>query len=436
MSAKPRNLSPRNLSVSGPRIAADIDALARLTDPDRPWTRRAFTPRFLEGRTWVAEAMRRAGLETRIDAAGNLIGRRAGRDPAKGVIAIGSHSDTVPDGGRFDGIAGVVAGLEIARALADRGIALDYDFEVIDCLAEEVSIFGVSCIGSRAIAGVLPADWLDRIAADKTLRAGIAEVGGAPDRLAEAKREDIRAFLELHIEQGPVLEAERIDVGVVTAISGITRIEIEVDGRADHAGTTPMGRRADALVAASVIVGAVERLATERAARGEGHFAATVGEFRIEPNAANVVPSHARLLIDARAERRPAMDGFLHDISAFVAGEGARGLPVPPRLRIVSDNPPTPSDPHLLAEIEAAADGVGISHRRMASGAGHDMAFFARVAPAAMVFVPCRDGRSHTPDEWAETDALALGTETLLETVLRLDRAATGKDAVAEGAQT
>ena len=336
----------RNLTVRAERIAGDIEALAALTDRERPWTRRAFTPRFLEGRAYIETAMRAAGLEPRIDVAGNLIGRRAGRRPSAGVLVVGSHSDTVPDGGRFDGIAGVVAGLEIARALKDGGVKLEHDLEVIDCLAEEVSIFGVSCVGSRAIAGLLPADWLQRAAADKTLAAGIAEVGGDPRRLAEARREDIKAFLELHIEQGPVLEAERVDLGVVTAIAGITRIEIEVEGRADHAGSTPMHLRADALVAAARFVVTVNHMANLRAAEAAriGHFAATVGEFRTEPNAANVVPSYARLLIDARAERRGEMEAFLRDLEGWVGEENTHGV-TQATMRIVSDNPPTPSEP-------------------------------------------------------------------------------------------
>lgn len=408
------------MTARADRIAADIDALAVLTDPGHPWTRRAFTPRFLDGRAHVEKAMTAAGLTIRVDAAGNLIGRRPGRQSGKGVLAVGSHSDTVPDGGRFDGIAGVVAGLEIARVLNEGGATLDHDFEVIDCLAEEVSIFGVSCIGSRAIAGVLPADWLGRTAEDLTLADGIKSVGGDPARLADAKRSDITAFLELHIEQGPVLEAERRDVGIVTAIAGITRVEIIVTGRADHAGTTPMTARADALVAAADLVTGIERLALERAL-GDAHFAATVGEFSILPGAANVVPSSARLLIDARAERRADMDAFLADLARIAAEIAARRRIAIAAPRIVSDNQPTPSNPALVALLETSAEAVGATHRRMASGAGHDMAFFARIAPAAMLFVPCRGGRSHSPDEWADAEAIALGTDVLIETIRRLD---------------
>jgi N-carbamoyl-L-amino-acid hydrolase len=410
-----------NRLAKADRIAADISALAALTDPDRPFTRRAFTTRFLEGRAYLARTMATAGLDVRIDSVGNLYGRRAGRQPGKGVLAVGSHSDTVPDGGRFDGIAGVVAGLEIARLLSERGIALEHDFEVIDFLAEEVSIFGVSCIGSRAIAGVLPGDWLVRTADDVTLAEAIRAVGGDPDHLTEAKRDDIAAFLELHIEQGPVLEAAGLDIGLVTAIAGITRIEIIVSGRADHAGTTPMNARADALVAAADLVLGVRRLAFERSA-GTAHFAATVGEFSILPGAANVVPSSARLLIDARAEQRTDMDAFLADLAMLVGTVATDHRIVIATPRVLSDNQPTPADADLLDQLEIAADAVGARHRRMASGAGHDMAFMARVAPAAMVFVPCRGGRSHSPEEWADAEAIALGTDTLIETLLRLDR--------------
>jgi len=411
---------PTNLPVDPARIAEVIDGLARLTEPGRPYTRRAFTALFPAGRDFLLEKFRAAGLETRIDAAGNLIGRRAGRKPGSGTIMLGSHSDTVPDGGRYDGIAGVAVALEVARALADKGIALDHDLEIVDFLAEEVSIFGVSCIGSRGMAGVLPEDWLSRESNGLTLEEGIREAGGDPARIAAAARKDIAAFLELHIEQGPVLESGALDIGVVTAIAGITRIEIVVEGRADHAGTTPMGRRADALAAAARLVTGIEALATSLS-EGPGHFTATVGEFSIEPNAANVVPSRARLLIDARAEERTAMDLFSASVDRLaeqVARETGTAI-APPRR--ISDNMPTPGDPLVLDVLDAACEAVGARHRRMASGAGHDTAFMAKVTRAAMIFVPCLGGRSHAPEEFAETDDIALGAAVLFNAVIQLD---------------
>lgn len=409
-----------NLPVNASRIADVIKALARITEPDKPYTRRAFTPLFLDGRAFLEQRFKAAGLETRIDASGNLIGRRKGRKSALGTIMLGSHSDTVPEGGRFDGIAGVAAALEVAQALNEAGIRLDHDLEIVDFLAEEVSIFGVSCIGSRGLAGLIPDGWLSRTQGELTLRQGIIDAGGDPSRLARQKRSDIRAFLELHIEQGPVLEAERCDIGIVTAIAGITRIEILFDGQADHAGTTPMGRRRDALVAAARMVGAVERLASEYA-QGEGHFTATVGEFSIEPNAANVVPSRARILIDARAELRPDMERFIAEIDQLavdIQRETGVSISSP---KLISDNFPTPADPLVMANLEQASDRVGAKRRRMASGAGHDTAWMARVSRSAMIFIACRDGRSHTPDEWAENDDVALGTAVLFEAVRKLD---------------
>jgi N-carbamoyl-L-amino-acid hydrolase len=409
----------RNLPTSPARIGEDIDTLAAITEPDRPYTRRAFTPTFLKGREWLAGRFAAAGLETRIDAAGNLIGRRAGQKPDLGTIMLGSHSDTVPDGGRYDGIAGVSAALEVARALADQGIALDHDLEIVDFLAEEVSIFGVSCIGSRGMTGQRPDKWLAREADGLSLKRGIDEVGG--HAAATLTRNDIVAFLELHIEQGPVLEAESLDVGVVTAIAGITRIEIVVEGRADHAGTTPMGHRQDALAAASWIVLAVERFARELAG-GPAHFAATVGEFRMEPNAANVVPAKVTMLIDARAEDRADMERFLAELTtgleAIAAETGVSAAPP----RVISDNLPTPCDPGLLDILDTACDTAGAKHRRMASGAGHDTAWLARVTKAAMIFVPCAGGRSHTPEESAKTEDIALGAAVLLEAVKQIDK--------------
>lgn len=407
-----------NTPIRADRIAADIDALAAITEPGRPWTRRAFTPMFLEGRKWLEKAMRDVGAVTRIDAAGNLIGTIPGRRPELGTIMLGSHSDTVPDGGRFDGIAGVVVALEVARGLRDRGMVLEHTLEVVDFLAEEVSIFGVSCIGSRGMSGTRPAEWLTRTSDGLTLEQAISRAGG--DARLPAQRDDIKAFLELHIEQGPVLQDEGLDVGVVTAISGITRIEVIVEGRADHAGTTPMGSRKDALTTAAWIALGIEELGRALAG-GEAHFAATVGEFEMTPNAANVVPARVRMLIDARAERREDMDRFVDELDRGVAAIAEKTGVTVSVPRIVSDNQPMPCNAELLDVLDAACETSGARHRRMASGAGHDTAWMARITRAAMIFVPCADGRSHAPDEFATSDDIALGAAVLLDAVLALD---------------
>ncbi|MGV8854300.1 MAG: Zn-dependent hydrolase [Devosia sp.] len=407
-----------NTPIRAERIASDIAALAEITEPGRPYTRRAFTPKFLEGRAWLEQAMRGAGAVTQIDVAGNLIGTIPGRHPELGTIMLGSHSDTVPDGGRFDGIAGVIAALEVARALRDQGVVLDHTLEVADFLAEEVSIFGVSCIGSRGITGTRPAEWLARQSDGVTLEGAIGAVGGNAQRLGQ--RDDIKAFLELHIEQGPVLQEQKLDVGVVTAIAGITRIEIIVEGRADHAGTTPMGSRKDALSTAAWIALGVEELG-KALASGTAHFAATVGEFEMTPNAANVVPARVRMLIDARAELREDMERFIDELDKGVVAIAEKTGVTVSVPRLVSDNPPTPCDPDLLDILDQACESAGARHRRMASGAGHDTAWMARITKAAMIFVPCVDGRSHAPDEFATTDDIALGAAVLLDTVRALD---------------
>lgn len=407
-----------NTAIRADRIGADIDALAELTEPGRPWTRRAFTPKFAEGRAWLENAMQAAGAVTQVDAAGNLVATIPGRRPELGTIMLGSHSDTVPDGGRFDGVAGVIAAIEVARALHDRDLVLDHTIEVVDFLAEEVSIFGVSCIGSRGLSGTRPQEWLSREHDNRTLAQAILGVGGSAE---PAPRTDIRAFLELHIEQGPVLQAQALDIGVVTAIAGITRIEILVEGRADHAGTTPMGARQDALTTAAWIALGVEELG-KALAQSEAHFAATVGEFEMTPNAANVVPARVRMLIDARAERRADMERFVEELTRGVAAIAEKTGVKASVPRIVSDNPPTPCDADLLDVLDAACETAGARHRRMASGAGHDTAWMARITRAAMIFVPCRDGRSHAPDEWADINDIALGASVLLEAVVALDR--------------
>ncbi|MFV0293697.1 MAG: Zn-dependent hydrolase [Paracoccus sp. (in: a-proteobacteria)] len=406
----------RNLRVDIDRIGTDLEAMSRIADPGQPWTRRAFSPRFGEGRNWLHARFTEAGLNTSLDTGGNLIGTRKGRSPRAGTIMLGSHSDTVPDGGRFDGIAGVIAALEVARTLDEHGITLNHDIAIVDFLAEEVSVFGVSCIGSRSMAGILPQDWLLLTHEGRTLKQAIHDTGGKPDR--NMARDDIRAFLELHIEQGPVLETEGTDLGIVTAIAGIERIEIILTGRPDHAGTTPMAGRADALVAASALVSDIDSEAQRRAS-APGHFTATTGEFDISPGAANVVAGRVRMLIDVRASGRMAMEDFLRWVESRLT---ALPVGITAESRLLSDNHPTPMDANIIATLETAAETCGASYRHMVSGAGHDAAFMARISPAAMIFIPSKNGRSHCPEEFSKTEDIALGAEVLTEAVIALDR--------------
>jgi beta-ureidopropionase / N-carbamoyl-L-amino-acid hydrolase len=415
-----------SLPLDASRLWNDIMALAAITDPERPYTRRSFTPRFLEGRAWLEKRFHEAGLSTRIDAAGNLIGRLEGRDTTLGTIAVGSHSDTVPSGGRFDGIAGVATGVEVVRALRDSGTALEHALEVIDFLAEEPREYGLSCVGSRGMTGALSAAMLNLGGpGGETLDGALKRVGADPDRVAEAVRDDIRAFLELHIEQGRVLEFRSLDVGVVTSIVGIRRLEVIFEGSADHAGTTPITLRHDALVAAAATVTSVRRLANELDRHGTDYFVATVGILDVEHSASNVVPARCRLTIDARTTRAALTGLFVEAIDRESAAHAEHARVERTSFRILSDGPPVACDANLQLALWESADRLGLEQADLPSGAGHDTVhepeFMSRICPSAMVFVPCRQGKSHTPAEWADRDAIAAGAAVILETAKALD---------------
>ncbi len=416
-------MTKSNLPLDADRLWGDVMALAEITDPARPYTRRSFTALFLEGRALLAQRFADAGMTTRIDAAGNLIGRIEGSNPALGVIAVGSHSDTVPSGGRFDGIAGVATGLEIARALRDSGTRLRHTLEIIDFLAEEPSEYGLSCVGSRGMSGALDEEMLDLTEPKgETLGSALRRVGGDPKRLGGAKRDDIRAFLELHIEQGIVLESRSLDVGIVTSIVGIRRIEVVFQGEADHAGTTPMTLRRDALVAAAHTVVSVRKTAEHLAAEGSGYFVATIGLLTVDPSASNVVPGRCRLVIDARTTDVSLTGQFVEaiDRESSTHAEAARVTRV--SFVTLSDGPPVACDENLRSALRRGANELGLEQMDLPSGAGHDAAFMSRIAPSAMVFVPCRAGKSHAPEEWADREALAAGAAVIYQAVRNLDQ--------------
>ncbi|HUN98524.1 MAG TPA: Zn-dependent hydrolase [Bradyrhizobium sp.] len=416
-------MAKSNLPLDADRLWVDVMALAEITDPARPYTRRSFTTLFLEGRVWLAQRFTEAGLTTRIDTAGNLIGRIEGRKPELGVIAVGSHSDTVPAGGRFDGIAGVATGLEVARALRDSGIQLDHTLEVIDFLAEEPSEYGLSCVGSRGMTGSLDDKMLDLAEpGGEPLRAALRRVGGDPDRLQQAKRADIRAFLELHIEQGIVLESRSLDVGVVTSIVGIRRIEIIFDGEADHAGTTPLHLRHDALVAAASTVVAARRIAEQLDGEGDDYFVATVGILAVEPSASNIVPGRCRLVVDIRTTNPELTRRFVELLDRASEDAATATRVRRTSFNTLSDGSPVACDPELRAALSKAAGDLGLGQTDLPSGAGHDAAFMSRICRSAMVFVPCRAGKSHAPEEWSEKDEIAAGAAVILQAVKALDR--------------
>jgi N-carbamoyl-L-amino-acid hydrolase len=404
---------------SAERLAADLAALERFTRADRPYTRRAFSDEDRAARAWLAGQMTAAGLSVTTDAAANVIGRRAGRG-AGPPLALGSHLDTVEEGGRFDGIAGVLAGLEVVRCLQAAGAGLRRPLEVVNFTCEEPSDFGLSTIGSRAMSGKLDAAAAAglRDARGRTLAEAIDSVGGAAARLDEARRPPgaIAGYLELHIEQSASLDRAGIPVGVVTAIAAPSRFRLTVRGRQDHAGGTAMDVRRDALAAAAELVLAVERLARE-AARG---MVGTVGQLEVRPGMVNIVPGEVRLLADFRGIDREAIAETLDAFGAATAEVAARRgvrVDVEPIVR----ETPLLIEPAMLAHGAAAAEAVGVDYRRLVSGASHDANHVARLGPVGLLFVACRDGRSHCPEEWAEPAHLAAGARVLLEWVLRLD---------------
>jgi N-carbamoyl-L-amino-acid hydrolase len=408
--------------IDGKRIWDDLMALAAITDPEKPYTRRSFSSRFLEGRAWLKQRFEEAGLTVHLDTGGNLIGRQEGSAADAKPIVLGSHSDTVPSGGRFDGPAGIIAALEVIRALRDERRQPRHPIEVVDFLAEEPSEYGVSCVGSRAMAGALDDAMLAaRNAAGETLAAAIARSGGDPGRLAEARRDSIVGYLELHIEQGVVLENKGIDVGLVTAIVGIARVEIVFEGAADHAGTTPMELRRDAGLAAARLILDVAAEARQFADLGRGHFVATTGILEQQPNAANVVPGRSRMVFDIRAEDDGLLQQFLADLDQRSRAVAVAANVARPGFKLLSRTRPTHCDEGLLALLQQGAARHGLTTMRLASGAGHDAVFMARIGPSAMLFIPCLKGRSHTPEEFAEPKDLEAGAQALFDAVRELD---------------
>jgi beta-ureidopropionase / N-carbamoyl-L-amino-acid hydrolase len=411
------------LPLDRDRLWRRLETLAGFTDPDRPWTRRAFTPLHAAAREWLAGELATAGLTVSLDAGGNLIGRREGTEPGRQPLVSGSHCDTVPEGGRFDGIAGVLAALEVAHALADAGETLRHPLEIIDFLSEEPSDYGVSSVGSRAFAGKLTAAQLALAnPAGETLAAAIARAGGNPAALAKPLRKpnSTAAYVELHIEQGRVLESADVPIGVVSSIVGIRRLAITVTGRTDHAGTTPMAERRDALAGAAQVIGAAHDLAA-RMTGDPDYVVATIGHLSVSPNAANAVPGAVEMILDLRSSSAEVLEDFPQILGATVAPKLA-ALRCAYAAATLSLAAPTDCAPLVRHAIAKAAHGLGLGVLPLPSGAGHDAVNAALTGPAGMIFIPCRDGRSHCPEEWATPEQLFDGARVLAETLRELDR--------------
>ena len=399
------------------RVARDVSALAEFKEPGLPgWTRRVFSDPYVASRTWIAELMSDAGLEANVDAATNVIGTLPGHRSDLPPLVIGSHTDSVPGGGRFDGIIGVLGGIEAVRVLRESGLRLERTLRVVDFAGEEANDFGISCIGSRALSGSLSARHLElRDPMGRTLGDVLTAAGGdahAALGLSWASAPPA-AFLELHIEQGPVLEQAGVPIGVVTGIVGIHRVTVSIEGQADHAGTTPMRLRRDAACAAADVVLGVEHLPV-------GEAVATVGRIEIQPGASNVVPSGADLLVEIRSEDAAWLLKQRGELESVV-NEIAQRRAVHAALDWHQGEDPVLCASYLQEVVARSAEQLGLGHRLMPSGAGHDAVMMASVTDVGMVFVPSKGGRSHTPEEWTDPGQIAAGVNVLARSIVELD---------------
>lgn len=415
--ASPVSGQEKNLSISADKMEKRILELANYgKNAEGHSTRVAFSEADLEARAYVMEEMKKAGLEVSVDFAGNIIGRRKGKDDDRPLIAFGSHIDTVPDGGNYDGCVGSMAGLEIMILLQELGIQTNHPLELIIFSNEEGGV-----MGSRALAGVLSAQALKVTnSTGYSMEEGISRLGGDPKRLDEIVRKpgDLAVFLELHIEQGGILEQKNLDIGVVEGIVGINWWDVKVSGFANHAGTTPMDMRKDALLAASQFVLMVNEVTNSF----EGHQVGTVGMIEAQPGAPNVIPGEVNMSLEIR-------DLSSEKILKMYDEMVKRAEKIAEKYHVEFSFSPTDatSKPALTDEglrdlIEETSKALGHSSMRMQSGAGHDAQDMAIIAPTGMIFVPSKGGISHSPKEFTSAEDMANGANVLLQTILELDK--------------
>ncbi len=407
------------LHIDDEKLHQQLARLAEFRDPSQPgWTRRSFSPEYQEARRWLYQQMESVGLTPRIDAGGNLVGQHEG--PKKSLLITGSHTDTVIGGGRFDGMFGVLAGIECARALNQADWPLKHTFQVYDFLAEEPSPYKVSTVGSRAVSGHLSKDLLALTNAQgEALADGLIRVGGQPEKLDRPllTATQVAAYLELHVEQGPYLETHNLSMGIVTGIVGIRRYHLAIRGTPGHAGTTPMVARHDALVAASRIIDSTYSWALERS----GQVVATVGQVDVHPNALNVIPGSAHLGIEVRSLDTSQFDAFesflrmiMHDVL------GSTGCHVD--MHATTREDPALMHPRLQKLLAQVLQENQWSFESIPSWAGHDAVQMTHVTPqCAMLFVPSHLGLSHCPEEWTQPSDLVRGANALLQSILKFD---------------
>jgi N-carbamoyl-L-amino-acid hydrolase len=404
------------LRVNGARLNAHLEALAAFgRNPQGGVSRVAYSEADRQGREYAMTLMRVADLAVSIDAAGNIIGRRAGSDKTLKPILFGSHIDSVPEGGNFDGDVGSLGAIEVAQTLAENNTTTRHPLEVVIFQNEEGGL-----IGSEAMIGVLTDRELDHVSSSgRTIREGINFIGGDVSKLATVKREkgSIAAYLELHIEQGGTLEAERIDIGVVEGIVGINQWNVTVEGFANHAGTTAMNNRRDALLAAAKFIEAVNRIVTSVPGRQVG----TVGKIQAFPGAPNVIPGKVILTLELR-DLDAAKIQMLYQKIRAEADQIATAGKVSFDFKELNTNIPAPTDPRIRAIIDSSAKAFGLTTKQMPSGAGHDAQDMARLGPVGMIFIPSIGGISHSPKEFSRAQDIENGANVLLHSLLALDK--------------
>ena len=378
-------------------------------------SRLGFSDADVAGRSYVMGLLRAAGLEPRVDAAGNMFGRRAGSEPRLSPVLFGSHIDSVPSGGNFDGDLGSLAAVEAVQTFEERGIVTRRPLEVVVWANEEGVAYGNGLFGSRAAAGRLVAGELDQVWNGVRKFDAVRKIGGEPERIEHARRapESFHCYLELHIEQGGTLDRAGIPIGVVTGIVSIDRYEAVIRGFANHAGTTPMPERQDALIAASRLVLAVQETVTSE----PGAQVGTVGHLTVSPNAQNVIPGLARHSIELRdlsSAKLARLAEAIRERARQIAAQTRTEIEITP----AGQNQGAAATPEVQAAIESAAARLGWKSRRLPSGAGHDAQMMATLGPMGMIFVPSVGGISHSPKEFTTWEDCARGADVLLHTVL------------------
>ena len=403
-----------NLGINGDRLWDSLMEMAKIGATEKGGNcRLALTDLDREGRDLFVRWCEEAGCTVKVDRMGNIFARRPGRDDGLAPVMTGSHLDTQPTGGRFDGVYGVLAGLEVVRTLNDLDIETERPVEVAVWTNEEGSRFAPSMIASGVFAGAFDLEFgLSRADQDgKTIGEELERIGYAGAE--EVGGRDIHAFFETHIEQGPILEDEDITIGVVTDAQGQRWYELTITGQESHAGPTPMPIRKDALLGAARIVDLVNRVGLDHPPEA----CATVGMMQVHPNSRNVIPGRVFMTVDFRHPDEDVLAAMDREMRAGVAEIcGRTGLEA--EIDQIWHSPPVPFDRDCVASVQRAADDLGFSSRKIVSGAGHDACYVARVAPTSMIFIPCIDGISHNEVEDAKPEWIHAGGNVLLRAML------------------